>query len=173
MSAMPQPQATQPGKSASGQATVNHKDTVLKIYDIVNRKLDNLDTVSIRIKAWAIVLWGAIITQVWSSTVNTAGVAVLLVVMLTALWLVDLHYKLFHEQFLRISRDIEGMLHRAVIDDHDLRKVLIKERLSGRLTIEGVWRPEVKAALGKYWVHLPYLLLLIGTAVIFWFNRLS
>lgn len=150
----------------------NHKDTVLKIYDIVNRKLDNLDTVSIRIKAWAIALWTAIIAQVFPIAISRGGTVALVSMVIFVLWLIDMHYKLFHEQLLGISRDIEGMLQSPSVNDHQLKSVLIKNRLSAKLRDEnGSLRREVKAALGKYWFHLPYVILLGGTGAVWILKR--
>jgi len=148
-----------------GSVPLNYRDTLLRMFDVTNRKIDNLDTISVRIKTWCITLWGILIAQYIAKGDKTF--MVLAVLEIAAMWLIDIHYKFFHEQFLVLSWRMEALILKEEVTANEIAAVNFKNNITGRVFTNSGLHPSLKACFKKYWFHLAYLLLLLVTSVLF------
>jgi hypothetical protein len=152
-------------KSGPPSPMLNYRDTLLRMYDVVNRKIDNLDTVGARIKTWGVTLWSVLTAQYIARGGDShmlLGVALLL---LASLWVVDLHYKFFQEQFIALNVRIEIKLLDEDVTVTDIASLSIRNNITGRIFTQSGVHPEFMKTFGRYWFHLAYVVMVLSSCI--------
>jgi len=149
----------------------NYRDTLLRVYDVANRKADNLDTISARVKTWCVTLWGVFVANLLIKAPSSNALFILAIFAILTMWAIDLHYKFFQEQMLALIRTTERMLLQDEITMHDVAAVSFGSNITGRIYNEAGFHQAFLASIGKYWFHFLYLALVAFTLIIRLFPR--
>ena len=139
----------------------------LSMYQETQKKITDLDSTCFKIKGWTITVWPA--TSGFAVQQNNRSLLILFCCSVFLFWFVDIFYKCFQEQFLMISRRIEGRLCEGRITDGDLPLLFPSTQITSQLFMN--WRPAspLRAALGRYWHHAPYGALIACSVALFFF----
>ena len=158
-------QADMPTHLEKANLSERHWSLAVTAYQETQKKIMDLDSTCFKIKGWAITIWTA--SSGFSVQQDNRALLLLFCCPIFLFWFVDISYKFFQEQFLRMSRRIEDRLIQGHIDDSDLPFFMPGHQVNASFFVGGRPVPALRATLCRYWHHAPYAALLFCSAMLF------
>ena len=137
-------------------------EILLEMFKATQKNIARLDDISMKLKGWAITVWAGLIgfglSERLISCMTIAGVVILL------FWAIDVQYKFFHEQFLRINANIEELLIKGRVTASEVPLILTNKQMVGSIfDASGKIHPDFIAIFRRPWFHALYMGLLAAT----------
>jgi len=136
-------------------------------YQLAQAKISSYDTISFQIKGWAITVWAAFIG--FTRQMHPAESLLCTIAPIILFWSLDIMFKFFQEQFLKLSARLETVMINEVVSDTDLEYIAFSRNIHSNM-LDGA-RPsaELLLVLRRYWVHVLYvgmIVIALGAAAV-------
>lgn len=144
-------------------------DLAWGMYQQAQAAIERLSELSTKIKSWCLAVWALLFGAGVEFRNGTILAGALLAILL--FWWLDVHYKFFHEQFLRISANIERRLQRGTVAADEVAGLMFSNNLSNRILRDGKLHPCFARIFRRAHFHVLYgslLLLTAGGLVALW-----